>query len=729
VSAKSDFIEPTPMDILREDGTPAEAAPLEAGAPISGQDVEDRLDSLFGMADETGTLPASASGGWKAAPDASPDPSASRETGVFPPGSFGEGIAPEPAMEEPPARQEAVDEASAAGNAVSLDAETGSYRTEDLLAGDEEHVSGADIERRLDDLFNLGPEDTASVKAMPGAAARSTMPSKPAHEDARELPDFPSVEDAPPTLQMPKVPAAAAPTPPPVPAAGKTETDDIVLAPEFGNTTQFQTSDDLVTGQDVADKLEDLFGAEPVQEPRQGTRSMGIEEASDTSFQPQAEEFSGDLLSTESMLPSSLGGRHAPPVTGNDIEDRLDKLFQLDEVGEAGASIPVTYEEPPAFAETPAPAATAWGDAPQARGAMPAADDNDQTLLMKAYKEPDADAPPAGAAKVEETARLEDDAYASFSREAPPLDGSETMILSASEMTGRETGAFESAADTGAVEMVEGDDVVNRLDELFKDEDGADAFLAARSEPETRHEETPRPEQRRNPAPFAPASDEPEMLLPQVDPMMVDPDPLVTPETVVSGEDVSARLSELFQTPPLPLDMGEAVGDAVSELEPPPMEVPLFLDSEPQQSFHASDETLVDYKPAAPSASAASAGPGAPAQGSAKAGGDAPAGGARELAPMQDEEEGYPEEDEMPSAASAAGANVATVTLAEIYFQQGLREQALQIYRQLLEREPANDSVRKRIQEIEASKPEGDKGQGGDPRRPRPGLKVPKRKK
>ena len=101
---------------------------------------------------------------------------------------------------------------------------------------------------------------------------------------------------------------------------------------------------------------------------------------------------------------------------------------------------------------------------------------------------------------------------------------------------------------------------------------------------------------------------------------------------------------------------------------------------------------------------------------------------ATSLAPLMDEEEGSPEEEEN-APQSAAGANVATVTLAEIYFQQGLREQALQIYRQLLEREPGNDSVRKRIQEIEASKPEAGTGPGSDPRRPRPGLKVPKRKK
>jgi tetratricopeptide (TPR) repeat protein len=48
--------------------------------------------------------------------------------------------------------------------------------------------------------------------------------------------------------------------------------------------------------------------------------------------------------------------------------------------------------------------------------------------------------------------------------------------------------------------------------------------------------------------------------------------------------------------------------------------------------------------------------------------------------------------------------HVATVTLAEIYFQQGLKEQAAQIYRQLLERPgPEDASVRKRLEEIETS--------------------------
>jgi tetratricopeptide (TPR) repeat protein len=47
--------------------------------------------------------------------------------------------------------------------------------------------------------------------------------------------------------------------------------------------------------------------------------------------------------------------------------------------------------------------------------------------------------------------------------------------------------------------------------------------------------------------------------------------------------------------------------------------------------------------------------------------------------------------------------HVATVTLAEIYLQQGLKEQAAQIYRQLLERQPGDVSVRKRLEEIETS--------------------------
>jgi tetratricopeptide (TPR) repeat protein len=59
------------------------------------------------------------------------------------------------------------------------------------------------------------------------------------------------------------------------------------------------------------------------------------------------------------------------------------------------------------------------------------------------------------------------------------------------------------------------------------------------------------------------------------------------------------------------------------------------------------------------------------------------------------------EEEEEPEIEENSAPHVATVTLAEIYLQQGLKEQAAQIYRQLLERQPGDDSVRRRLQEIE----------------------------
>jgi tetratricopeptide (TPR) repeat protein len=60
------------------------------------------------------------------------------------------------------------------------------------------------------------------------------------------------------------------------------------------------------------------------------------------------------------------------------------------------------------------------------------------------------------------------------------------------------------------------------------------------------------------------------------------------------------------------------------------------------------------------------------------------------------------DEEEEPEIEENSAPHVATVTLAEIYLQQGLKEQAAQIYRQLLERQPGDDSVRRRLRDIEA---------------------------
>ncbi len=61
------------------------------------------------------------------------------------------------------------------------------------------------------------------------------------------------------------------------------------------------------------------------------------------------------------------------------------------------------------------------------------------------------------------------------------------------------------------------------------------------------------------------------------------------------------------------------------------------------------------------------------------------------------------DEEEEPENSENSAPHVATVTLAEIYFQQGLKEQALLIYRQLLQRQPGDAAVKRRLDEIEAS--------------------------
>jgi len=42
-----------------------------------------------------------------------------------------------------------------------------------------------------------------------------------------------------------------------------------------------------------------------------------------------------------------------------------------------------------------------------------------------------------------------------------------------------------------------------------------------------------------------------------------------------------------------------------------------------------------------------------------------------------------------------------SATLAELYFKQGFPEKAVEVYRQLLEREPDNDRLRRRLAELQ----------------------------
>lgn len=74
----------------------------------------------------------------------------------------------------------------------------------------------------------------------------------------------------------------------------------------------------------------------------------------------------------------------------------------------------------------------------------------------------------------------------------------------------------------------------------------------------------------------------------------------------------------------------------------------------------------------------------------------------------EDGSDGEPAATREPSAAAAgAGAPEAaqpplsSATLAELYFQQGLLERAVEVFRQVLDEEPGNDAVRERLAQIE----------------------------
>jgi tetratricopeptide (TPR) repeat protein len=617
-----------------------------APAPISGSDVEERLDSLFGNED-AGTPSATAT--WTAAAaynDGFPEASATAtgELRTADPGldpDFPEATVPFDLAEAPDL-----------GVPAPLTPET-----EAGPGDDDSRVQGEDIERRLDELFNLS--------------------------DGEERP-------APTPLSASALPVAPGPKLGETVVLGETVSFGDQAIPFGDGTTPFedrmdeptgpQDDSELVTGQDVADKLDSLF-----QDPVYPATPFPAEKAP---REPGPDEA---LLSTESMLPSAWTG-DAPQVTGADVEAQLDKLFNLEptvpspapetaaEAAGAGAMAAeaVAAEDvvmDAAVAEEPAPEDLGMADAPEPATAFRSAltptgteRNLDETVTFERPQERDA-----------EKGSLKESVADWLARQEDGPSGGDTLILPnegmfpeaapASVPEGKaEDDLFGALApeeipglsETASIEMVDGGDVAQRLDKLFSDAPSGMAAEVPLFEPE----DAPLPE-------------------------MAEPEP----EPVLESEmTLEMPIPELDET-------GTAAGNSGI--------APLSLAGNEGEEMAEPSATA--------SESAHSTGP------------EAANKAMPELAPMLDEEDGYPDEDEIPSEAAAA--NVATVTLAEIYFQQGLKEQALQIYRQLFEREPENESVRKRIAEIEASKSDTDRGPDSDPRRPRPGLKVPKRKK
>jgi tetratricopeptide (TPR) repeat protein len=737
--------EPRPMDVFKPETAPvAEAAAAVTGEepPISGQDVEDRLDSLFGIEEPPAAL-RSPTATWTAAPAEAPGPEIPSGLGFAPdaPGSEGSATATgelraqetgeipvPPAQDAPEAISltdySAVGFAAPVGGTPIGEAPAGEAPVAEVTGEPIEEsgrVQGEDIERRLDELFDIQEEEE---RARASTFAASTLPVAPGPkvDEAVSMGEAVSFGDhrlgADTAFRETEVPSLAEVPPAEALIADETVSSETQAsesplgeATVFASPAEAAPAEDLVTGQDVADQLDNLFGEEPEAKPAaKPLPSDAVAEAAIAAETAVAEATvfadvtpwpkdaaepqpppAGDLMSTESMLPPGwFGGAGAsgdgPGITGADVEDQLDKLFNLEGGGETGKAAPAVPGDRVNTGDTASFRAPVDAGPGGIVPGTPAPDeDADRTVTMPAMREADQarDARlPKDGDKIKEgvadwLARQSRDADQRSEEARSPAsafnaEAGETMILPADEVDAFGTLAPDdgpSLADTSSIEIVDGADVAGRLDELFADE-GTAAVKA----------EMPL---------FTPENE----LLPSAE--------SAVEEDMVSGEDVSFRLQDMFET-------GAVPKSAFQEQEVGQEPKPESASAESGVSdMTDTDETMMPSTLSAPAPSK----PAAP-----------------ELPPMMDEEEGYPEEEEMP--AGSAGANVATVTLAEIYFQQGLREQALQIYRQLLEREPENDSVRKRIEEIEAAKPEGgERGPGSDPRRPRPGLKVPKRKK
>jgi hypothetical protein len=401
--------EPRPMDMLKDEPGVLSGADGEA-PPISGQDVEDRLDSLFGVEDAPSASLRDATATWSPAPAESPAPeippgpdftfsdpsSAATASGEMRATETGEMRLPvesdyAPALPDPAlpdsvetAPAEAAENPEAAGgsdvfqpteipgvqdfSAVDFEtpleqrgpAGTGAF-ADQASPGPEDRVHGEDIERRLDELFNLTEEDNRPP------AETSTLPVAPG----------PKMGEA---VSLGEV----------VSFGGEVAFEEPIAA--FAAADIAAPAEDTVTGQDVADKLDILFGAETAapSDTRSDSPFLSPDAASvpapaaafkeptpwpkdDT--EPAPPPPSGDVMSTESMLPPGWFGEtgDGPKITGADVEAQLDKLFQIEEDGE---TLPGGISGSPGT------------DTLAVRQANPApGDESDLTVMMPAMRE------------------------------------------------------------------------------------------------------------------------------------------------------------------------------------------------------------------------------------------------------------------------------------------------------------------------------------------------------
>lgn len=676
------FPEPQPVDLLETTDKGADAQPLEA-APFSGEDVASRLHALFGMGDGVADAPTEAEPTGLGETQHHLDTQIHSDTHIQSSSQF---QSDSQMHRDSPADGDAFlgGEATVHGEVpqqddITLPGEATAYAraaVTDFFEGPSP-VAGDDVADRLDNIFES--TDTRMQEVV--KASHFTEPGS--SEASAWTPVAPDdlAEPATPidTQELKTEPAESEAR-----AAGES---NILSIEEVHDTPSTEPE---VTGEDIADRLDMLF-----------EESAG---ASAVFAKPEAEI--PVVASPETAIPETI----VDPGTSEHALTELTDAHTL--------AMPAMRE--PDLQALQFPGSTLLIE-PQNEGP----DEARETMILSAdilQAEPQSEAQPFLATSAQPEFLPEAPTYAFSSEKLDTVD-----LKPASEAALFATDDAITPESLGLPE-VGGGDIGQRLDDLFGEDLGSS--LLPKSNVTEVTETTPRPGVTVN---TGKVLETPESLETLETALAASPDLVfeapVQGEPVVSGDDISSRLAEIFGSTSDELPTTEARAEAQAiESDPvdleaaargthfdaaedmPTMAIRVQRDESEKGPGDISD---ADFPPwlAEPETQ-----PEVQPQALAET-----ADHAAELGEAGEESE---------EAFEPATTSVATVTLAEIYFTQGLKEQALQIYRQLLEREPENESVSKRIQEIEASKAEGDdKGSGPDDSRPRPGLKIPRRKK
>ena len=465
--------------------------------------------------------------------------------------------------------------------------------------------------------FDLNLPDFGSPSSMTATAGFSSP----------TLPDLPG-------FQAPEMPVAP---PEPAPAAASSSQSLAAKTEESAFATLEMPS---FTGKTIPPPPLELPKA-PIQDAMQQPTASGIFTAG-TSPNPFAiSEERLQLAEATQMMP--VPPRASAPVTGDDIEDRLDEVF-------GASSLPMPPSMPPLSTS-------------QDASSIPS-----QPL----------------SAAPETTTRVTGNDVEDRLGE---LFGETGEMSLASLKT-------EPAVVKPANPVVSGDDVEGRLDDLF----GESVIDLTSSHPQARDSEVadtsalardavfaqPAAPQGEDTSAFARSGDTTiESRLPSSQPGAESTTELHTSALRLNPEqmvDLAAQGSELDQTGST-IDLPTAEFNAASETRMSPRLTAEDVDSRLDELF-ASSEFLAD-----------------PTTASRRTGFVAKAPAAEPGVVTGNDIEGRL--DDLFGGDSDFPVSLPTVTFAEEYLRQGHKDKAVSIYRQLLDRDPANEEIRRRLDEIE----------------------------